>query len=209
MRSLPLVTFFAVLACSRPDPPGAQRVQETKLVGSPSTSGIVAARQAPKHGTAADALPFSPSGRRLVSIAWRTWIYTDTEARRERYGYLRAGAVVDAREPPIVNESCQGGWYRVNPRGFVCVGMGASLDLKHPVAVASTVRPARGAGLPYIYAMAEEVAPLLYFRLPTPAETKDSEGPGFEERVAAYKERITRDGLSTVLGELGAPPDFL
>jgi hypothetical protein len=209
VRPLPLATFFALLACSRPDPPGAERPQETKLVGSPSVSGSAAAREAPRLGTAADALPFSPTGKRLVSIAWRTWVYTDTEARRERYGYLRAGAVVDAREPPIVNDSCEGGWYRINPRGFVCVGMGASLDLKHPVAVASTVRPVRGAGLPYIYAMAEDVAPLLYFRLPTPAEAKESEGPGLEERVTNYKGRVTRDGLATVLGELGAPPDFL
>src|SRR5690349_8325503 len=92
VRPLPLATFFALLACSRPDPPGAERAQETKLVGSPSVSGSAAAREAPKLGTAADALPFSPTGRRLVSIAWRTWVYTDTEARRERYGYLRAGS---------------------------------------------------------------------------------------------------------------------
>jgi L,D-transpeptidase catalytic domain len=209
VRLLPFATFSILLACSRPDPPGAQRAKATQLVGSPSSSGSAATRKAPKLGTAADALPFSPTGRRLVSIAWRTWIYTDTEARRERYGYLRAGAVVDARDPPIINDSCEGGWYRINPRGFVCVGMGASLDLKHPVAVASTVRAVRGAGLPYIYAMAEDVAPLLYFRLPTANEAKDSEGPGFEERVATYKNRITREGLATVLGELGAPPDFL
>ena len=73
-----------------------------------------------------DNLPFTPTGKKLASIAWRTWIYTDTGTKRTRYGYYRAGEVFDARGSPIVNEGCAGGWWRVNPRGFVCVGKGAT-----------------------------------------------------------------------------------
>ena len=74
-------------------------------------------------------MPFDESGPDVVkvaSIAWRSWIYTDTGRNRTRYGYLRAGAVVSARGPKIVNDGCDGGWYRVNPRGFVCLGLGAT-----------------------------------------------------------------------------------
>ena len=77
------------------------------------------------------------------------------------------GAVVDVRGPPIENDGCEEGWYRVNPRGFVCMGLGATLALEHPVSVASARRPIRGKGLPYAYALSNDVSPLLYFRLPS------------------------------------------
>jgi len=205
---------FGLAACSRQEPPGASRPVEPRFAGSsiPSSSG--SARHGPSAapdelGKIGDDLPFSPTGTRLASIAWRTWVYTDTGPNRGRYGYLRAGSVVDAREPAIVNAGCEGGWHRINPRGFVCIGMGASRDLSHPVVVASTVRPSRGAGLPYIYGIAGDVAPLLYFRLPSAAEMRESEGPTLEGRVTAFRERITRENLSDLLGSIGPPPEFL
>jgi hypothetical protein len=87
--------------------------------------------------------------------------------------------------------------------------MGASRDLSHPVVVASSVRPARGGGLPYVYAMAGSMPPLLYFRLPTPSEMRESEGPGIEGRAAGFRERIEREDLTSLLGALGPPPAFL
>jgi hypothetical protein len=203
---------LALAACSRRDPPGASREAGARLVGSPSASASSGGRsgRAPERtGTVADDLPFTPTGTRVASIAWRTWIYTDTGPQRGRYGYLRAGSVVDAREPAIVNEGCRGGWHRINPRGFVCIGMGASRDLSHPVVVASSVRPKRGAGLPYIYAVAGDVAPLLYFRLPNAAEMRESEGPTLPGRVAAYRAELARDKLLDLLGSPGSPPEFL
>ena len=70
-----------------------------------------APRQAngPAPGSTDDNLPFTPDGTRVASVAWRTWIYTDVGKQRTRYGYLRVGAVVDARGPAIVNEGCEGG----------------------------------------------------------------------------------------------------
>jgi hypothetical protein len=209
------LTFGLAAACSRHEPPGASRRAAPQLVGSSTPSASTSARAGGAAGTMdavgtiADDLPFSPTGTRLASIAWRTWVYTDTGPNRERYGYLRAGSIADAREPAIVNEGCRGGWHRINPRGFVCIGMGASRDLSHPVVVASSVRPTRGAGLPYIYAVAGDVAPLLYFRLPSAADMRESEGPELEGRVATYRERLAREKLTDLLGPLGPPPPFL
>src|SRR4051794_31137566 len=160
-------------------------------------------------GSVDDNLPFSPDGTRVASVAWRTWIYTDTGKQRSRYGYLRVGAIVDARGPAIVNEGCEGGWYRVNPRGFVCVGLGASLKLDDPVAVASVNRPLRGHGAPYLYALSNETPPLLYFKLPSKAQMNESEGMDLSQRAANFRERMRAFGKLGKLFELGEPPDFL
>src|SRR5262245_34241729 len=128
-----LLLGFAA-ACSQAQPPAAEKVPHSVVVvadqGHLGTADPAGASQngdgVPERvlGTIEDNLPFKPTGVRLASIAWRTWVYTDTGPKRTRYGYLRAGAIVDARGPAIENSGCQGGWYRVNPRGFVCLGKG-------------------------------------------------------------------------------------
>ncbi|HET9957512.1 MAG TPA: L,D-transpeptidase [Polyangiaceae bacterium] len=155
-------------------------------------------------GRVSDNLPFTPSGLRLGSIALRTWIYSDTGPKRTRYGYLRAGSIVDARGPAMKNEGCPGGWYRINPRGFVCVGMGATLELNHPVLVAANIRPVRKAGLPYLYAKAGKTPPYFYFRLPSVAQMQASEGERVTARAAVFRERALASGLKSE-----PPPEFL
>lgn len=218
--------FLALLGLgcgTKAEPPGAQGAATTQPSGREvgSAPGPVAsatphpeasASNASSEGTTLDNLPFDEAGPEVVklgSIAWRTWIYTDTGRSRTRYGYLRAGAVVSARGPKLVNSGCEGGWYRVNPRGFVCLGLGASTELSHPVIVASQGRALRGQGLPYTYAMSSETPPLLYFRLPSAQQMKDSEGVDVSVRAANFRERIRTSGLLAALGELAGPPDFL
>lgn len=203
-------------ACSRREPPGADSARpRARTIGS--TSGaLTATGLAPKGkvgaeqlGTLSDNLPFAPDGAKLASIAWRTWIYSDVGAKRTRYGYLRAGSVVDARGPAIKNDGCSAGWYRINPRGFVCIGMGATLDLQDPVVVASSVRPVRMQSLPYLYTLSGDTPPLLYFRLASKDEMREAEGEKLNARVSAFRERAQLPGLSELLGPLGPPPDFL
>ncbi len=160
-------------------------------------------------GTVDDNLPFSPDGTKLASIAWRTWVYTDTGPQRTRLGYLRAGAVVDARGPAIKNDGCADGWYRINPRGFVCVGKGATLNVNDIVVAEDSVRPVRGQGLPYLYARASDVAPLRYFKLPTKAEMEAVEGEGVVQRAQRWRAGLALAGVKELLGDPGAPPDFL
>ncbi len=205
-------------ACHQGQPPAAEQAprsavivsepsgEKSRLPGAKARPGNVAERVL---GTLEDNLPFSPTGLKLASIAWRTWIYTDTGPKRTRYGYLRAGAVVDARGPEIKNEGCQGGWYRINPRGFVCVGKGATLDLDHPVVIQSSVRPERGKALPYLYAMSTEQPPHLYFRLPSLEEVMMVEGRDVGGRIAIWREKVQRLGLRELLGTPEPPPEFL
>ena len=229
-----LIASFGLLALTGPlaacanrgDPPGAaasgapavgpgREVGTANVQSEPSTERP-RARPAPAASAALggtlDNLPFDEAGPNVVkigSIAWRTWIYTDTGRDRTRYGYLRAGAVVTARGPKIINDGCDGGWYRVNPRGFVCLGLGATTDLEHAVVVASQGRALRGQGLPYTYALSSDTPPLLYFRLPSSAQMKESEGGEFTTRAANFRERIRVSGLLAALGDVGAPPEFL
>lgn len=215
-RALALTSLALGAACMRrEDPPGATvEPQPSAAVvsaseGAQGKPAASAPAEAAAPGSPEDNLPFSPDGQKLASIAWRNWIYTDVGRDRTRYGYLRAGQVVDVRGPPIVNDGCEGGWYRVNPRGFVCVGKGATKDLANPVVVASSTRPIRGQGLPYVYAMAGEVPPLLYFRLATKSEIENVEGEGVLGRASRFREMLPMNGLDKVLGQPGPPPEFL
>lgn len=210
MRVLALISWLAIGGCARAEPPGAEL--EPQSVTITAAASVEAPRVAAPHGVALgsieDNLPFSPTGERAASIAWRTWIYTDVGPQRTRYGYLRAGAVVDVRGPPIRNEGCDGGWYRVNPRGFICMGLGATLDLTNPVAVASAKRAIRGDRLPYSYALSADPAPLLYFRLPSAREMRDSEQTDVASRSAIIKEKLKSLGVEALFAG-GEPPAFL
>ncbi|MEP7123853.1 MAG: L,D-transpeptidase [Byssovorax sp.] len=103
---------------------------------------------------------------RLASIATETSIYEQPRWGSRRVGYMRAGATVRrARIPAAAGAKCPEGWYRVEPRGYVCVGAMATLDLGHAVVLASTRRP-RLDDLPYPYVLSRFPPPPLYARLP-------------------------------------------
>lgn len=183
--------------CSRADPPGASGSRQLTL----SVGKVPAEEASPERlGTVEDDLPFSPTGLSLVSTAWRTWIYTDTGPKRTRLGYLRAGQVMDARGPVIRNDGCKEGWYRINPRGFVCTAKGATTNLDHPIARALAARPKRGAGFPYLYAMSQEQPPDRYFKLPSAGQMIHVEGEKVQDRAAAFVAQGRASGLFAELG---------
>ncbi|MCC6215950.1 MAG: L,D-transpeptidase [Polyangiaceae bacterium] len=213
-RAAALVALaVAAAACARRDPPGTELGAAGDPVvvrAGPPSDEVDAGAPAPEAGSEADHLPFVPDGQtRIASLALRTWVYTDVGRQRTRYGYLRAGEVVDGRGPPIVNEGCAGGWYRVNPRGFVCLGKGATLDAAHPAAALASVRPVRGQALPYRYTMASDTPPLRYVRLPTLDEQRKAEGDDVVAHSVRWREHLPVAGVAALLGEPGEPPDAL
>lgn len=208
-----------LLGCTkRGDPPGSgldagkrQVAIESSVRAGLTALDAGAARSLVTRGTTDDNLPFSPSGLRGASTAWRTWIYTDVGPRRTRFGYLRVGSIVDLRGPPIVNEGCAEGWYRINPRGFICIGKGATLDLETPIVRQASVRPVRGAGLPYLYALASDSPPHFYFELPTRKQAARVEGADPLGRFLRWRGREvdSHPEVAELLGTPGPPPDFL
>ena len=113
-------------------------------------------------------------GPRLASTARETWVFAEPRWSSRRIGYLRAGAVVPRRAKPAGWGSCPEGWYRIEPKGYVCAGQMATLDVTHPVVTASSKRPGKD-GLPYAYAMGRFPPPPLYTRLPTRAQQQKAE----------------------------------
>ena len=111
----------------------------------------------------------------LASTAKETWIFAEPSWKARRIGYLRAGAIVPRRAAPALkNSNCSEGWYRIEPRGYVCVGATATLNVFDPVVEASVKRPRRD-GLPYTYVMSRSPPPPFYARLPSVEEARSVE----------------------------------
>ncbi len=199
--ALPVGVLALVTAsCDRRDPPG--RVADV----GPAPSLPRPDRAAPEPSAAQSASSSAPSaaelepggGARLASIAMRTWVYDEPRGGARKLGYLRAGATVDRAEQPAGTKSCEGGWYRVAPRGYACVGKGASLSLDHPIVQASPAGPRRGDPLPYTYVMSDSPPPHLYFKLPTEEDQRRVEGSTVGTHVALKRSRFAELSVDEV-----------
>jgi hypothetical protein len=126
-----------------------------------------------------------PEVDELASTAKETWVYSEPRWGSRRIGYLRAGAIVERAAEPAGHQNCPDGWYRVKPRGYVCIGVFATLDVHEPVVEASARRPSMD-GLPYTYVMSRNPPPPLYARLPSEAEQAKAE-PGLKSAQRALE----------------------
>ncbi len=108
----------------------------------------------------------------LAATAKETFVYASPSWRAKKIGYLRGGGVVQRSPEPVGNVGCAGGWYRIAPQGFVCVGKNATLDVTHPLVTASRRRPDRQNSMPYAYGMSAFPSPPLYTKVPSPAEQR-------------------------------------
>ncbi|HLV21385.1 MAG TPA: L,D-transpeptidase [Polyangiaceae bacterium] len=99
-------------------------------------------------------------GPKLGALADITPIRAQPSPESKQLGYLHAGGRVARSEEPYGDEGCPGGWYAIRPRGFVCVGAGATTDLGHPTLVAMALQPKRDAALPYTYARTKKTTPI-------------------------------------------------
>jgi lipoprotein-anchoring transpeptidase ErfK/SrfK len=142
--------------------------------------------------SAADAIPVDDGAlsEKIASIAMRTWVYQEPNEDATKLGYLRAGAIVARARTSAGTRDCAGGWYRIAPRGYVCVGKGASLDLGHAVLKAAVKGPRRGEPVPYPYVVSGEPPPHLYFKLPSEEEQRYSEGKDRDRSVALHAARV-------------------
>jgi len=111
----------------------------------------------------------------LVATGRRTPIFERPDVGSPRLGYLRAGRVVARSAQPTKGEGCPRGFYAIEPRGYVCVGTEASLNLDHPARRVNVSAPDRARALPYTYGMSRYPTPPLYTRVPTPIEQSRTE----------------------------------
>ncbi len=99
-------------------------------------------------------------GPRLGAIADVTPILDRPSKNGAQIGYLHAGASVPRADEPFSTTECEGGWYPIRPRGFVCIGDKATLDLQHPTMVAMALQPKLDQALPHTYARVRKTTTL-------------------------------------------------
>jgi lipoprotein-anchoring transpeptidase ErfK/SrfK len=127
------------------------------------------------------------SGPVIAAIALDVPVYERANKLSRKLGVLRVGAVVQREETQAGTEGCQGGWYKVMPRGYVCANPDeASTDANHPIARAAAVRPDIRKPLPYAYGFVRAVAPQ-YLRIPDKGEQKAREFK-LAEHLKSFKE---------------------
>ncbi|MSP23869.1 MAG: L,D-transpeptidase [Myxococcales bacterium] len=110
------------------------------------------------------------NGPKLVSLRHGASIYDRPALTGNVIGSLRLGAKVARAETPYSKRGCEGGWFAIRPRGFVCAGVDSSVDLELPVSKAFSEGPALDAALPYRYGRVRDGAAVLYAALPTAEE---------------------------------------
>jgi lipoprotein-anchoring transpeptidase ErfK/SrfK len=132
--------------------------------------------------------PAAPQGgdRPLLGVtAFVATIYKEPRDTSKKLGYLRVGQKVPRSPTPAGKSGCPGGWYAIEPRGYVCVGEETTLDLDAPILKASRP-PNTKTALPYRYAFVRAVLPM-YLRVPTAQEQYKSEFK-LKEHLDWYKD---------------------
>jgi hypothetical protein len=151
-----------------------------------------------------------PGRPRVYAKSLRAWVHERPSRGAARLGYLRAGASSPTDEKAAGHEGCPGGWYTVEPAGFVCVGQTATLDANDPVVLLTREHPpVASRKLPYIYGTVRNPGPV-FAHLPTREELAVAE-PDIAERMPAWLGAGGEIGASYAqhvwLGGEGTPPD--
>lgn len=134
---------------------------------------------------ASSAPPAIPEGAPKVgSIAMLTEVRKAPNPNAPKIGYLRGGAVVEAEEGDHGKAGCPGGWRKIKPYGFVCIGPDATTDVNHPIVRAATRRADTTQKLPYMYGIATRGGPV-YARIPTDEDLKEHE-PHLKTHLAKW-----------------------
>jgi lipoprotein-anchoring transpeptidase ErfK/SrfK len=114
------------------------------------------------------------------------------------------GAKVPRSAEAAGKNGCKGGWYGIEPRGYVCVGEEGTIDMDDPLLRAAEQRPRLDRPLPYRYGFVRSVLPL-YLRVPSTARQFKSEFQ-LKEHLAWFKEH--KDEVqSAALGAWDVPVD--
>ena len=204
--SFPLFALLALPGCRHPDAPAPGLSADAPSSSAAAAPGLEPSAIA-SAGEADPAPPPSPGGPsivdlkgnytapppipegapRLASIAMLTVIRARPDPAATKVGYLRAGAVVEVDPDEQGKGGCPGGWRKIKPYGFVCLGPEATRDLENPIVRASTRRPDPSQKLPYMYGITTRGGPV-YARLPSESDLKE-----YEPRLKTHLARWAKD----------------
>jgi hypothetical protein len=160
-------------------------------------------------GVAHQPPPLLEGAPRLASRTMRTEVHARPDPSSTVIGYLRAGAVVAMDPAEQGRGGCPGGWRKIEPRGYVCLGAEATTDLDDPIVRASTRRPDVTQSLPYMYGVVTRGGPA-YARIPTAADLTEHE-PSLKKHLAKWRaDKVSGAGYGLDVwlkwGPFDAPP---
>ncbi len=174
--------FGACVTTTHTDTPPANAHATNETAGTSASAPTEPSPRAEEAGaeaaaSAPSAEPTSPKPKaddgkkRITSVGYLTWIRKKPEIKEGDYlGYVRAGSSIALKSDKVIRGTgCSGGFYEVEPRGYVCRDRTVS-DAPRPAwkEAAEASRGTPNATFPYRYAFSNG-APM-YNRVPTRAE---------------------------------------
>lgn len=199
MRCACFILIFAV-GCHR-DPtdatPPLAKVEESAPSTATSVSASLAKPAPPKLPRVAldgtlrlePPAPVEP-GPRIFAKALRAWVSATPSGSAPKLGYLRMGASSPTTAKAAGFDGCPGGWFHVEPEGFVCAGPTATTNAQDPAVLATQgTAPDVSHRLPYVYGTVRKPGPI-YGRVPNASELAQAE-PDLNERMSAW---LSADG---------------
>jgi hypothetical protein len=111
---------------------------------------------------------------KLFITRHRTPVRARPEVEADVLGDLGLGARIPRSDEPITKRGCEGGWFAIRPRGFVCAGADATVDDNHPVAT-HDLRPHRDRPMPYRYGRVTREAGVSYGAVPSAEQQSEAE----------------------------------
>jgi lipoprotein-anchoring transpeptidase ErfK/SrfK len=208
----------AIAGCRRDAAEGSASSAAASASAAPAAVGAAAP---PASQGLSSVAAKAPEGRPMLGVtAFSTIVYAEPRDTAKRLGYLRLGAKVPRSDEVVSTKGCPaakdgggkkpgGGWYEIFPRGFVCAGDEATIDMESPVLRAASRRPDLAAPMPYRYGFVRAVLPL-YLKVPTKDEQLKSEFK-LEEHLAWYEQnkadvdRVKLGAWDVPLDDRGVP----
>lgn len=184
-----VAALLACSACGKPDEPAPQPKPASTL-----DAGVAA----PAQKAFVDEGP----PKRLFAKRFVVKVRSAPSKDAFRWGYLRGGAVVQAKTGlPIGFDLCRKGWYEIEGGGFVCSTVDVIPFLGKRLPERRTLQPDLAALLPYPYGYSRRKNTPMYRRLPTDEEAAQYEGFALPATDGGVAQAPTAPE-----GEVAAPP---
>ncbi len=133
---------------------------------TPAPTAAPEAQVAPEPVKEAEPVDTRP---RLAAVMPFAYIYKRPAVKGLALGYVRMGTSVPLLDDkPVPGDDCPRGWYKVAPRGYICLNYRTTLDLNDPYFKALNSVAPKDEAYPYKYAFSNG-APM-YSRVPTKEE---------------------------------------
>ena len=175
------------------------------VTGCSSSDGPASESEAAAEDDSIPVVPVPPAdGPKLVVLEHMTVVRDRPSSSGEPLGYLRAGAFVVRATEPYSKKGCEGGWYPIRPRGFVCAGDGATTELSHPLAKLPVAAPRMDLALPYRYARVRRGEGVVYAQVPTRDEQLAAE-PKLSGREKPEPSALGSGASDVPFDDLGIP----